>query len=512
MGVDANTVSGPERLRLERDFYLQLLELGGRSDLELFLEEALALAVEIAGARYGYLELHGNEGEAEDGWSIAHGFSGSDLEKVRSCISSGIIAEALSTGQLVETSSAMLDPRFFDRQSVQSGKIEAVLCGPIGTDPPIGSIYLQGRNETGPFSKDDCDRARLFARHVVPLAENLLRRHRASDAGDPSAAFRGRLRADGVIGRSVELAALLREVSLVAPLDVTVLLTGESGTGKSQIARVIHQSGPRAGKPLVELNCAALPETLAESELFGAEAGGHSTATSAITGKVAAADGGTLLLDEIGELANGVQSKLLQLLQTKQYYPLGASQPRRADVRLIAATNADLDAAVRCGSFRADLFYRLAVLPIRVPSLAERAADVQELASNFCVRVSERHGLARLYLSRAALRAVEAAEWPGNIRQLEHAIEAGAIRAAGSGASKIERQHLFPDASASAGEAPDEQAVTFQEATRRFHAELIRKTLEDTDWNVSESAKRLDLARSYVYKLIHAFEIERSRE
>lgn len=511
MGVGANTVLGNERLRLERDFYLRLLELGGRNDLEPFLEEALALVVEIAGARHGYLELHGNADDAEDGWSIAHGFSGSDLEKVRSSISSGIIGEALSTGQLVETSSAMLDARFFDRQSVQSAKIEAVLCAPIGTDPPIGSIYLEGRDEAGPFTKDDCERARLFARHVVPLAENLIRRHRAS-AGDPSAEFRGRLRADGVIGRSVELAALLREVSLVAPLDVTVLLTGESGTGKSQIARVIHQSGPRAGKPLVELNCAALPETLAESELFGAEAGGHSTATSAITGKVAAADGGTLLLDEIGELPNAVQSKLLQLLQTKQYYPLGASQPRRADVRLIAATNADLDAAVRCGSFRADLFYRLAVVPIRVPSLAERAADVKELASNFCVRACERHGLARLDLSRAALRAVEAAEWPGNIRQLEHVVEAGAIRAAGSGASRIEPQHLFPDASASAGETADEQAVTFQEATRCFHAELIRKTLEDTDWNVSESARRLDVARSYIYKLIHAFEIERSRK
>jgi Nif-specific regulatory protein len=330
------------------------------------------------------------------------------------------------------------------------------------------------------------------------------------EAEDPTAPFRARLRAEGLIGRSAALASVLREVSLVAPLDVNVLLTGESGTGKSQIARVIHESGPRASKPMVELNCAALPETLVESELFGAHAGGHSTASSPITGKVAAAEGGTLLLDEIGELPLAAQAKLLQLLQTKQYYPLGASQPETADVRLIATTNADLDAAVRNGGFREDLFYRLVVLPVRVPSLSERASDTPELARYFCVRACETYGLHRVELSRSALRAVEAAKWPGNIRQLEHAIEAGAIRAAGIGASLIEWQHLFPEQGTSG--APDDEAASLQEATRRFQKELLRKTLEETDWNVSETARQLDVARSYVYKLISAFGLARKRD
>jgi GAF domain-containing protein len=159
-----------ERARLERDFYLRLLELGTQSRFEPFLKEALALVVEISGARQGYLELHGAADDAEHGWSIAHGFSDAEFEQVRSRISRGIIAEALSTGQVVETASAMLDPRFLGRKSVQAAKIEAVLCAPIGSDPPLGALYLQGREEPGHFPEDASERAKLFARHLAPRA------------------------------------------------------------------------------------------------------------------------------------------------------------------------------------------------------------------------------------------------------------------------------------------------------------------------------------------------------
>lgn len=499
-----------EELRLERDLYRRLLELGAQTEVEPFLEQALALVVEIAGARQGYLELYGGGDDPEQGWSIARGFSQEELEAVRSHVSRGIIAEALSTGRIVDTASALLDPRFSDRDSVQAGRIEAVVCAPIGSDPPRGALYLQGRDAAGPFTPEDIERARLFAQHVAPLTDHLVLRHRTGSTRDPTQPFRSRLHADQVVGTSPALAALLREVSLIAPLDVTVLLTGESGTGKSLVARVIHESGARAGKPMVELNCAALPETLVESELFGARAGSHSTATHAMVGKVAAAEGGTLLLDEIAELPWPAQAKLLQLLQTKQYYPLGASQPETADVRLIAATNSDLESAVNESVFRADLYYRLAVLPLRVPALAERRSDLSAIARHFCATACERDGLPRLDLSSAAVRAVEAAEWPGNVRQLEHVIEGGAIRAAGSGACQIERQHLFPDRETSG--APEQEEATLQEATRRFQADLLRRSLEETGWNVSESARRLDVARSHVYKLISAFGLARHRD
>jgi Nif-specific regulatory protein len=180
----------------------------------------------------------------------------------------------------------------------------------------------------------------------------------------------------------------------------------------------------------------------------------------------------------------------------------------QADVRVIAATNQDLYAAVREHRFREDLFYRLNVLPIRVPSLTEHREDLPELATFFCARACERHRLARVTLSRGAIRALEAATWPGNVRQLAHTVEAATIRAAGENATQVERTHLFTDPGPLTG---SEAGVTFQEATRRFQARLLRDTIEDTGWNIVETARRLDLARSHVYNLIRAFGIERER-
>src|SRR3989475_2940558 len=237
------------------------------------------------------------------------------------------------------------------------------------------------------------------------------------------------LRLEGVVGRSAALIAVLRQAALLAPLDVTVLLTGESGTGKSQMARIIHDSGPRAGQPFDDVNCASLPETLVESELFGALPGAHATAPRRIEGKLAAAEHGTLLLARLGELAPSAQATLLQLLQSRLYYPLGSSKPFRADVRVMAATNSDIERAVAEHRFREDLFYRLQVMPLRVPSLAERREDIPALAAFFCEAAAQRHRFGRLELSSGAIHAAELAEWPGNVRQLAHAIEAAVIRA-----------------------------------------------------------------------------------
>jgi Nif-specific regulatory protein len=300
----------------------------------------------------------------------------------------------------------------------------------------------------------------------------------------------------------------LRAVSQVSPLDVGVLLTGDSGTGKSLVARIIHENGSRRSEPFVELNCGAIPEGLVESELFGAMAGAHSTATRRMVGKVEAAERGTLLLDEIAELHASAQAKLLQLLQSKTYFPLGATEPRSANIRIIAATNADLEAAVREGRFREDLYYRLHVLPLRVPSLAERKEDISELASHFAALASESHGLPLLPLSPSAIRALQMAPWPGNLRQLEHAIEAAVIRAAGERVEQIESQHVFPREKGST-DPSEGDILTFQDATRRFQAEYLAATLDENGWNVSETARRLDLARSHVYTLIRAFGLER---
>ncbi len=495
------------RTETERDLYRALLTLAFHDDVEALLREALETITIGIRARQGYLEIVDGDGPDAERWWLAHGLTDEEVEGVRAVVSRGVIAEAIATGDTVVTPSALLDPRFTGRESVQRAGIEAVLCAPIGTDPPRGVLYLQGWAEPDCFTPQDRALAETFSRYLGQLVDRILvrRRHRQDD--DATRAVRKRLDLSPVIGRSKALADVLEQAALVAPLDVSVLLTGDSGTGKSLLAKLIHDNGPRSAHPLVEINCAALPEQLVESELFGALAGAHSTATRRIEGKVAAATRGTLFLDEVGELSSAVQAKLLQLLHAKRYYPLGATKPEIADVRIIAATNTDLERAVAERRFREDLFYRLQVLPIRVPSLAERVEDVPDLVAFFCREACVRHGLPRLVPSPSAIRAAQTTTWPGNVRQLAHAVEAGTIRAAGEGATQLESRHLFRDAARTVVDA--EVTLSFHEHTRKFQRELVRASLKECDWNVTEAAKRLDLGRTHVYNLIKTFGLTR---
>jgi Nif-specific regulatory protein len=491
-----------ERLRQERYLYVGLLGLSDREHPEPFLDEALGLIVRVLGADQGYLEVFDpNEGPT---WWRAAGCSDEQVELIRTIVSRGIIQEALALGEAIVCPSAILDPRFRDRPSVQASQIQAVLCVPIVQSAPIGVLYLQGRRAGGSFSESEEERARAFARHLGPLVEGLFIRSRQRQ-GDEVAPFRARLSIEDVVGVSPSLAKVLREVELVAPLDVAVLVTGETGTGKTQLARVIHENGRRRGRRFIELNCSAIPENLLESELFGALAGAHSTATRRIEGKVAAAEGGTLFLDEVGELTLAAQAKLLQFLHTKEYYPLGSSASHTADVRIIAATNSDLEERVRERRFRSDLFYRLQVLSVRMPSLSERRADIVPLARHLCQRAQRSHGLPERELSPGAIRAIEAVEWRGNVRELANVVEVAAIRAAGEGAKAIEATHVFPVAAPAISRAP----LTFQEETRRFQSGLVQRALEAADWNVAAAARTLDLTRAHLYNLIKAFGLSR---
>jgi len=492
-----------ERVRLERDLYLGLLGLSDREHPGPFLEEALRLIVQVFGAEQAYLEVSDpNDGPT---WWRAAGCSNEQVVLIRSIVSRGIIAEALAMGDVIACPSAILDPRFRDRASVQASRIEAVLCAPIGQGTPVGVLYIQGRRAGGAFSAEEVDLARTFARLLAPLVQGLFIRSRQPPS-DQVAAFRKRLRLDDIVGVGHALAVVLRDVELVAPLDVTVLITGETGTGKTQIARAIHDNGPRRGRPFVELNCSAIPENLVESELFGTMQGAYSGAIRR-DGKVAAAQGGTLFLDEVAELAPTTQSKLLTFLHTREYYPLGSTTSHTADVRIVAATNDDLKRAVDEKRFRADLFFRLDVLSFRMPSLAERREDIIPLARHFCEQSRREHRLAQIELSPGALRAIEAAEWSGNVRELAHRVEAATIRAAGEGATSIEAAQVVRDTAV--GEAPEANALTFQEGTRRFQASLVSRALEAADWNVTATARTLDLTRAHVHNLIKAFGLTR---
>ena len=493
-----------DRLRLERDLFLRLLELGTRDDLRPFLEDALRLVVEVTRAQKGYLEVRAGGGEP---FWIADGFSDAEVSAARRAISTGIIAEAVATGTTVSTASAVDDPRFRAQESVLAQRLQAVLCAPIGRGSPIGVVYLAGRAAPGPFPEEARSHAELFALHLAPLADRLLAREEAASGVDHTADLRARLAVSAIAGQSRAIADVFRRILVAAPVPVAVLVTGESGTGKTAIARALHESSPRARGPFVELNCAAIPETLFESELFGAEKGAHSTATRRIEGKVDAARGGTLFLDEVGEIPLTVQSKLLTFLQSRRYYRLGGTAALEADVRVVAATNADLADLCEKKRFREDLYYRLNVLDIEVPPLRKRPEDVGPIAEAIVRGLGEHHDHA-IALSRAARIALAEGAWPGNVRELENALARGWAVALSEGAPVIDPRHLFPERAAESDAAP----VTYEDALRRFQARFLKEALEESGWNVSETARRIGLARSHVNDLLKAHGLARARK
>ena len=466
------------KLQRERDLYLRLLSLGRQQELEPFLREALALIVEVSEARQGYLELHDDDESGADAprWWIAHGLSPEgDRQACGRRSRAASSPRRWRRGRPSSPRRRCSIPRFSERDSVRLGKIEAVLCAPIGDDPPRGVLYLQGGASSGLFSDEARARAETFARHLAPLADRLLAQHRRAAATRSDArAARRRCGSTASSAAARRWRRSLRQVALVAPLDVSVLLTGESGTGKSQLARVIHDNGPRAGAAVrrAQLRRAAR-DADRERAVRRAPRRALDRDADASRARWRRPSAARCCSTRSASSPLAAQAKLLQLLQSKEYYPLGANKPVRADVRVIAATNTDLQRAVAERRFREDLFYRLQVLPIRVPSLAERREDIAR-AGRVLLPQPPASGTACRASSCRATRCArsQAAEWPGNVRQLAHAVEAAAIRAAGEGVTQIERAHLFPDAPAS--RRTPSAPLTFQEATRRFHERLLR--------------------------------------
>jgi Nif-specific regulatory protein len=487
------------RAALERDLYQQLLELRGHAEPRSVIGATLELLVAAVGAQCGYVELYPDRGDLDARWTISHNCTPEDEAHIRAVTSRGIVSAALAAGTTLHVPYASLDDRFASQPSVRDRRLEAVLCVPLGT-VASGVVYLEGRSGEGPFADDDIKLVENVARYMWPSLDPLVREvHRRGH--DPTLPFRHRLRLEGVIGRSAALARVFEHVEPYAPLDVTLLITGASGTGKTQLAHAVHANSHRRTGPFVELNCAAIPEGLIESELFGTVPGAFPGARRN-PGKVEAAEGGTLFLDEIVEIPFAAQGKLLQLLQSRQYHALASNRLTTANVRLIAATNADLATMVLEKRFREDLFYRINVVGVRMPSLSERADDIAVLVDELVIRIAHEHHLAPLRASEQFRRVMETRDWPGNIRQLRTQIESALIRAHADGSPQVEVRHL-------PGATPEQQPTTFHEATRAYQRELLRRELVAQGWNVSASAARLDVTRAHVYNLIHQFDLRR---
>jgi DNA-binding NtrC family response regulator len=351
-----------------------------------------------------------------------------------------------------------------------------------------------------PFSMEALDAA--LAR--VNLVERLsLTPPPAMPQRAPIEEWRARYAPD-ILGKDASLLRVFGMIERVADTDCSVLVTGESGTGKELIARALHDVSNRRGAPFMAVNCAAIPESLLESELFGHSRGAFTGAQVARAGRFAAADGGTIFLDEIGEMPLGLQAKILRLLQEKEVTPLGETKSRKIDVRVIAATNQDLDEMVRMRTFREDLLYRLNVIPIELPALRHRKSDIPELVQHFITRANLRRGRAITGVDPRAMELLCSYDWPGNVRQLENALErAVLLKAEGQLApedlpEKLRNVAPRKEAQRSPWEEPllPPDGLDLKEAMEAFETSLIRQALERVAWNKNRAAALLQMNRT----------------
>jgi two-component system, NtrC family, nitrogen regulation response regulator NtrX len=316
---------------------------------------------------------------------------------------------------------------------------------------------------------------------------------------------------DAILGESPRIKNVLAVVEKVAPTEARVLVLGENGSGKELVARAIHRQSRRSDKPLVEVNCAAIPNELIESELFGHERGAFTGATSQRIGKFELADGGTLLLDEIGDMSMNAQAKVLRAIEEGKIERVGGNKQIAVDVRLIAATNKNLPEMIKAGTFREDLFHRLNVIPIIVPPLRERREDIPLLANAFAADICQRYGMARKTFSEEALQRLKSLDWSGNVRELRNVVERLVIMTP-SGAIMPESVELGSENVKSEFTDILDQGGTFQDFKDKAEAAFIKRLLDQHEWNISRTAQALDIQRSHLYNKMKKYGLMRGGE
>jgi len=341
----------------------------------------------------------------------------------------------------------------------------------------------------------DTDRLLVTVRNALAHAELVDENTRLKEVSDSRFIM---------VGSSPALDEVRQLIAKVGPTSARVLITGENGTGKELVARALHESSPRRDRPFVEVNCAAIPSELIESELFGHMKGSFTGAVADRAGKFEQADGGTLFLDEVGDMSLAAQAKLLRVLQEGVVTRIGGSKSIQVDVRVLAATNKDLDEEIEQGRFREDLLYRLNVVPIEVPSLRERQEDIPELVTHFVQQLSAGGGVTAKRFSADAIRKLQSRSWPGNVRELRNAVERALILAAGKVVSAADIDQLLPNGGAGSATKDGQSFAKLQQDSEK---KLLLRRLKENDWNISETARVLKITRSNLYKKLKRFEI-----
>ncbi len=410
------------------------------------------------------------------------------------------------------------DDRFFKGIDIQQDfETRSMICLPLLTRKGlIGILYALNKLD-GEFTERDAKLLENLSGTIAIAIENAqlygdLKQYASSLEQENlrlKSEVQSRFNLQGVVGSSPAMRKLFGLLEKVIETDTTVLVQGDTGTGKELIAKVVHYNGPRKDKPFVAENCGALTESLLESELFGHVKGAFTGAVSDKKGLLEAADGGTVFLDEIGEMSPAMQVKLLRVLQEGQFRPVGGSQSKKVDIRLVAATNRDLEEEVRKGNFREDLFYRVYVFPITIPPLCHRREDILPLVEHFRQKLSRRFKGQPPRFTPRALDLLSRYDWPGNVRELENEVERAMTLAITE--KEIRDEHLSPKL-----KAPSDRPVsingmsgaTLQQVTERIEQRMIREALKETQGNKSGAARSLGLTRQGLLNKIARYNIQ----
>jgi Nif-specific regulatory protein len=459
----------------------------------------LELICEAVPAETGALLLLDEEGEVGDEFGSTFAWERKPGEGNEVRVSRTIARQVASEGVALLSNDALEGPDFSEAASLVAARTRSLLAVPLtASGATLGVIYLATGDPIAWFDEDHLQLVTAVAavassaierlRRVEWLERENLRLREELDLGH------------NMIGESQRMREVYQLIARVAPTDSTVLIRGESGTGKELAARAIHQNSARADSPFVAINCAALTETLLESELFGHEKGAFTGAIVQKKGKLEIAQGGALFLDEIGEMPLSQQAKLLRVLQEREFERVGGARTLKADIRVIAATNRDLETAIKQGAFRQDLYYRLNVVTLTLPPLRERQADSPLLAYYFVARYAAKCKRQARGLSPAARAALLAYDWPGNVRELENAIE----RAVVLGSDELIQPEDLPETILEAASAahPGAASADYHEVVKEAKKELILRAFEQSGGSYVEAAKLLNVHPNYLHRLI----------
>ena len=439
-----------------------------------------------------------------------------DGHRVRYRLGEGITGRVVESGRQVVVPQVSREPLLLNRAASRSdtsrGELSFVCVPIILNRKPAGALSVDLR-----FKKDrDYDRTVKFLRVIASMIAHALKVHRLVEAErqrllDENIHLRQELKErydfSNIIGNSGPMRLVYEQVAQVARTNTTVLIRGESGTGKELIANAIHYSSPRAKKPFIKVSCAALPETLIESELFGYEKGAFTGAQARKKGRFEMAEAGTLFLDEVGDLNLSTQIKLLRALQEREFERLGGTETIKANVRLIAATNKDLEKAIAEGAFREDLYYRLNVFAIFVPRLSERKPDVMLLADHFLEKYALEHGKKIRRISTPAIDMLMSYHWPGNVRELENTIERAVLVCDGN----VIHGHHLPPTLQTAEASGTTMSTSLKEAVDAYEKDLIQDALKTTRGNCAKAAKLLQTTERIINYKVKKYGVDSTR-